>query len=73
MRVYRTVWSHWTIRNERQDDKRRTSEDQSIIEFVFGEHRADEAVEPRPGGEQNSNGNREAGCQRGLLHRKPTE
>ena len=30
-------------------------------------------MEWRPGGKQNSNGNRETACQRRLLHRKPTE
>ena len=49
-------------------NKCRASEDQSIIQLVFREHRANEVVEPRPGGEQNSDDNPKASCQHGLLH-----
>ena len=67
VRAHRSIW------NERQHDKCRAGENQSIIELVFCEDRLDEAMQSGPGGEQNSNGHREAGRERGFLHRKPTE
>jgi hypothetical protein len=73
VRVERTVWAHETIRCERQHDKGRAGEDQGVLEFIFREDRADEAVQPGSGGEQSSNRNRQACRQRRPLHRKPAE
>ena len=39
MRVEGAVWPHRTIRNKRQNDEGRTSEDQNVLEFIFCKHR----------------------------------
>jgi len=67
MRIERAVRPHRAIRNQRQDDQRRTRQDQDVIEFLFGEYRADKAVKPGARGEQNRHDDGKAARQRRLL------
>ena len=65
MRIERAVRPHRTIRNKRQDDKRRSGENQDVVELLFGKDRADKAVKSGSRGEQDRHGDGEPAASAG--------